>query len=308
MASSIASASSSWSFYFRGGSFKGTLLRSIGAFLVLAAMLKCWSLINGSSSGILGPRWLWFLVAGFEIALGGFLMLGAASPSTWTMTLCTFVIFPIIGVWEVHHGAHSCGCFGAVRVPAMVELAADLVVVGALCSCRPTFTRSSAKVIAIAASLPILGGLGTVFVQWHSLPVSLASASSHSVKSDEAVLLEPTEWINKDFPLFNFMDGPERFTHGNWRMLFIHDDCAECLAAIPDFLRHTPEIPVGGYDQQYLGLVELPPYDSSRWPGTIKEAVVSHLSGNKRWFMHTPTEVWLRDGIVTRVDSVVARN
>jgi hypothetical protein len=280
---------------------RAILSRTVGSVLLLAAALKATALISNSSP-VLGPRWLWFLITGYESILGCLLLVGQVTPSIWAMVLSTFAMFPLIGLWASHHGAHTCGCFGGIKITVKTEVGINILMVVALMFCRPHKIRSARKSMAIGALIPLTGGIATILLMHNSEPVTIENIIPAD-DSNQIVLLEPAKWRNKSFPLFNFLDDPGPLKRGNWRILFVHDDCPVCLGRIPAFQAESVGSAENGAGQK-AAVVVVPPVHTVDFPNAPykKPYLILRLSDKKDWFMETPCEVWMVDGLVVNVN------
>jgi hypothetical protein len=111
------------------------------------------------------------------------------------------------------------------------------------------------------------------------------------------VLLEPKEWIGKDFPLVGYVDIGSRLSTGRWLVMLYHSDCEVCQETMPRISRMAP------VESIKTALIEIPPYreDAKSLTAPYAACVNGKLSDAKEWFATTPVVVLLDDGVVRGV-------
>lgn len=280
----------------------------VGGVLLLAAALKACQLATEPTAEISLMTSRWFLVFSveFELLLGLCLISGLFVRTVWLTTLSSFALFSCISLYKALSGEVSCGCFGSVQVNPWYTLCLDLAVVGALMRYRPALWGKEAGIDTRPASY-----YRVVFGMWLVVAVSAGWGMSRfeatTVSDDgmflgdgEIVVLEPETWTGNRFPLFAHIDRGEQLARKSWLVVLYHHDCPQCREVLPSYeLLAAAEANEG---QPSVALVEVPPF-GPREGGDSSTSPVhrARLQDTKDWFVQTPTEIQLTDGIVTAV-------
>ncbi len=287
---------------------KYALIRVVlGVILLVAAALKGYQLATEPTAEISLMTSRWFLVFSveFELLLGLCLISGLFVRTVWLTTLGCFALFFCISLYKALSGEVSCGCFGSVQVNPWYSLCLDLAVVGALVRYRPALWGKEVGIDTRPASY-----YGVVFGTWLVVAVSAGWGMSRfeatTVTEDgmflgdgEIVVLEPETWIGKRFPLFSHIEQGGQLARGVWLVLLYHHDCPQCQQVLPNYELLAAKV---DEDQRSVALVEVPPF-GPREGGDLSTSPVHRvkLQDTKDWFVQTPTEIQLTDGIVTTV-------
>jgi hypothetical protein len=115
-------------------------MRILGALLLTAAALKIWGfgVDPVARSGIFSSPGFQFLVIGFELSLGVWLLSGKQPAGAWVIVLATFIAFSGVTFYQGMIGQASCGCAGRiVTINPWVAFTVDLAAVAALLLARP---------------------------------------------------------------------------------------------------------------------------------------------------------------------------
>ena len=117
-----------------------------------------------------------------------------------------------------------------------------------------------------------------------------ASSQDRFQAIGDLYILEPETWIGQLFPLREHIDID--VSQGNWVLLMHRHDCPKCQEAIP---RYEQLAMLGPNDQ--VAIVEVPPHDTLH--ETLSDyCLVGRLSDDRDWFVETPIEIRLADGLV----------
>ena len=110
--------------------------------------------------------------------------------------------------------------------------------------------------------------------------------------SGNLVILEPEKWIGQKLPIAEFTDAD--LSNGEWTVVLHRHDCPACQEAIP----HFEQLALMG---RRVALIEIPPYGYS--PSGGSACFCCRLKDDQEWFVETPVEIQLLDGVVQAVKS-----
>jgi hypothetical protein len=301
----------------------------VGILLVTAAILKAVQLVTEPTAALLAVRetpnravrWspdpaligtlLPPLQVGAELAIGLLALSGFYWRRLRWIALVLFIGFAAYSFHLATTGATSCGCFGPLRIHPWWTFGLDLAVVLGLVLSFPTDTRSKirrgeylapdtsptniqlataslrhrASSITFAASLAI-SILTTALLVRH-LTAPTAAAEGMLQMAGDLIVLEPEKWIGKRLPIAQFIDLD--LSTGEWTVLLHRHDCPDCQAAMPKY----EQLASSG---TRVALVEVPPYGDFHPNGTACH--YGRLTEKRDWFVQTPIEVTLQDGVV----------
>jgi hypothetical protein len=116
--------------------------------------------------------------------------------------------------------------------------------------------------------------------------VRWVSQSNSETSAGDLVVLEPEQWLGMPFPISEYIDA--NLSEGAWIVLFHRHDCPDCQEATPQYERLA--------HSRRVALVEVPPY-GHELVGTGR-ARHARLRNDRNWFIQTPVEVQLNDGVV----------
>lgn len=274
----------------------------VGLILVFAATLKAAQLFIDPVTALATDhaRWLVPIQVGLEFGIGLLILSGVYWQQLRWLVLALFTTFAAYSLHLAVGGAASCGCFGPVKIHPWWTFLLDLTVVFGLLA---TIYRGYRKASDQASSahhghLPyriVVGGivaitvLGTVLLVRH-MESGRAQAGDLLRSAGDLVILEPERWVGRRLPIADAIDLD--VTQGDWIVLLHRHDCPECQAAVPRY----EELAL----QQPVALIEVPPYVEFN-ASTSDAAHHARLSNNRKWFVQTPVELRLRDGIVLAV-------
>jgi len=104
-------------------------------------------------------------------------------------------------------------------------------------------------------------------------------------------MLQPETWIGKPLPIAEYIDAD--LSSGDWTILLHRHDC-------PEFQEAVPRYEDLAY-QRNIAIVEMPPYNSE----LVADGPALHarLPDDREWFVQTPVEIQLDDGIVVNAST-----
>jgi hypothetical protein len=292
----------------------------IAAVLLTAAGLKAQELLvmPKLEYGLLDAKWLNQFAVLLELSLGIWLLSGLLQKTLWLVTLCLFVGFAGILLYEAAILSRTnCGCFGAVQVNPWITMTLDLVIVGLLAIFRPNgmiFHRQTffQEISGLKLSKRFFVTVGIWLIV--ALPITYAMMSVKFVTltpdsvltgHEKSITLEPMNWMGKDFPLFEHIvwEGNvslDELKSGDWKVLLYHVDCQNCQEVLA-------ELEMQSRRQSFEKLIIL------EIPGKERESRDAHkkpsygkwgrLRDQTEWFVQTPLVLELKNGQVSIVDT-----
>ena len=275
----------------------------VGLLLVCAAVLKAVQLVTEPASTLAIPLGRWFLPMqiGIELGIGLLAISGIYWRQLRWFALLLFSCISVYALYLAASGAASCGCFGPIQVHPWWMFALDVaVVLGLLLSVRrergvdieandgvPKLDSNSADRRTLIASIIGMSAISTALLVWFAAGRT-PSADDLLTMAGDLVILEPEQWVGKPFPIANAIDID--LSNGKWTVLFHRHDCPACQAEVPRYEQL-------GSQGQRIALVEVPPYGSS--DEHRSSCQIGRLTDDREWFVQTPVEIQLVDGLVT---------
>ena len=275
---------------------------ALAVLLLTASALKCWQLATEPviGTGLLDSRWLLMATVEFELFLAILLLTNLWAKPSWAVALACFGLFTCVSVCKALAGHASCGCFGRVPVNPWYTGAMDLAAVGSLLQWRPKESFFTARRATAVLVIWLAVGLSAAYAIVSYKPTTLSDAG------DTTVILKPETWVGKRFPLLSYIDIGDRLRDGKWLIVLYHYRCPDCLDALPKYERLASDL-VTRKDGRRIALIEVPPY-SDESSVALTKCALGKLHDSKEWFVRTPLEVEIDDGIVDRVGSSVSAN
>jgi hypothetical protein len=276
-----------------------------GWLLVVAAALKAAKLIAEPGVVFTQPLGRYFLPTqcGVELAIGLLLLFGINWRILRWLAIILFTGFAAYSLYLAISGRTSCGCFGPIYVNPWWTFGLDVAVTLGLLSsvltesqvinqadvnlARPTTFAPSLR-IAIA----LISGFAVVSmaIVVRYTDQQTVFAHGHPTSANGAVVLSPEQWIGAELPIADLIDVD--LSRGEWVVLLHRHDCPACQEKVPKYEQRATA-------GERVALIEVPPYgDVSR---QIKACHYGRLRADHNWFVETPIEIRLRDGIVTTV-------
>lgn len=285
----------------------GISVRSVAACLLLiAAGLKY---LHLATTPLLpdepaGQRWLWIAQIELETFWGVWLLVGFWSRVARLSSASLFAIFALVSAYRGVLGYESCGCFGEFPINPWLMFAVDLLFAAAFLLIR---TKPEPRRMRIDSS-PLRLAIGLVGCSLLAIPIiffptgrRLATIAEDGTISgnEHVVLLDPSQWLGKRFPLVKHLELGPSFAHGRWHLLFIRSGCPNCEEALRQLLARSPL--KNSADDANWALVALPPAAenaaSLALPPQAKIPLI-RLDGEKTWIAKVPFTVTLAGGIV----------
>lgn len=290
-----------------------------GLLLIVTAILKAIQLVSETAATLTSPLggWLLPMQVGVELGIGLFVLSGLYWRQLRWIALAIFAAFAAYSLSLALVGAASCGCFGPIKVHPWWTFLLDMaIVLGLLVSMRRSQRESprpfgerlgegSQQQTLDCTPSPILQGSWTFNTQCLTgavvalsvLSTALlvryadsrtASADGLLTKAGDLVILEPEKWIGKPLPIAEFID--HDLSRGDWIVLLHRHDCPDCEEAVP----HYERLAIA----RQVALVEVPPYGEPQ-AAASGAAHCGRLNADREWFVQTPVEIQLTDGVVT---------
>ena len=298
--------------------------------LLVAAASKLYQLFTDPALGVLyGSRWTQTAVVGYETLLSLWLVSGIAVHSARRIALVTFVVFGCVTLYLGFSGEESCGCFGRLSVNPWWTFVLDAALVLVLAATM--LRRNGAGVradsmsdrrprplarVAVATGAALAGIFLLTAALWRpGAPIS----SPDRIADSRFVLLEPEQWVDRPFPLTDYIDWGEqsRPLRGSWVLMFYRHGCPRCHRLLPEYERLAEGLRRSRAGVE-VALIEVPPFGQVTGTGTSPAGQgvtpnspgqesrpgplsAGRLSRSKNWFIRTPCEVRVTDGRVTAV-------
>lgn len=228
-----------------------------------------------------------------EAAVGVLLLVNLFPAVTRRLGLALFSGFAGYLLRAVQTGQATCGCLGAIPMGPKAMLAVDLSVIGLLVwATRGTAGPWSSGQASPWLRLTLSGGVVVMFAAGYGV----AMAGKGPVSGPVAIF-QPGEWEGRRLPFLDEIDIGRELSRGAWRVLLYRSDCSKCQEAIWRF-EGSPGDPQA---QERRAMVELPPYGAalpSTWGHLPGAMCRGRLSPGSRWFISSPCQICLREGIV----------
>jgi len=286
------------------------VMKLLGVVLLAAAILKGYQLLTEpmAEDTIWSQRWFLILQVEFELFLGIWLVSGIMKRAVWLAALSCFVLFSGVTLYKGISGADSCGCFGSFKVnPWLTLFAIDLPAVLGLAIFRTAGLSGQTAAQTKRRFLFLLGlftprpplprfavGFSACLILLVVITSILAFNKPQKVTATYEVL-EPETWIGKELPIIDYIDIGNQLREGNWLVLFFHHDCPDCQKALKQS---------ESFDENNnvfkRAFVEISPFSTKKINNTVF-VIHGRLSATKQWIVETPTKIYIKDNIVTKV-------
>jgi len=187
-------------------------------------------------------------------------------------------------------GAKTCGCFGVLEVHPLWTVILDATCLVVLTRTQPMTTVAPWQLFTGETIIPVLT-LTMVVVPFSLVSLRpVGSSLSHgglTVRPGELVVLEPEAWIGQRCPILDHIETRERLGDGRTLLVLVRHGCPICEEKIPAYRA------LANSNRARVALIEVP----SQGPG-LEQVVVGRLRADIDWFVETPAELVLEDGIV----------
>lgn len=276
----------------------------VGSLLVLAAGLKSWQVANSPGLLVYSSYSDFFHIVqiGIEFAVGIMALLGVNWAQVRALATGLFTAFAIYSFVLAIRGVNSCGCFGAVEVSPWWTFCVDLAVVVGLMgekwlevkqldlnvSLRSCFHEKRVKHVWLLAICSVAWVLFLASVM-HLRPMQNAYNPIFQAVANRTILT-PESWINQSFPLKDMIDVD--LSKGDWIVLLHRQDCLDCQIAVPQYEELSHKLRTAS-----IALLEVPSSKSAE-NSMYFSCTFGRLSPDREWFVQTPVEIRIRDGIV----------
>jgi hypothetical protein len=275
-----------------------------GLLLVVAAVLKAAELINEPAVTLANPLGRFFvpIQVGLELGLGLFVLSGLYWAKLRWLLPVLFTAFAGYSFYMALDGADSCGCFGPLRVHPWWLFFLDMAIVGglALSLIREGIKLRTSSELSEGQTEVFFAGQRSVVITVLGLSViatalllryldnRTAMAGETLEEAGGLFILEPEKWVGQKLPIAAHID--INLSSGEWTAVLHRHDCPACQEAVPRYERLAET-------GSNVALVEVPPYgDASLHESICRQA---RLRNDREWFVQTPLEIHLQDGIVT---------
>lgn len=250
------------------------------------------------SEPVLPDRWFWTVVVEVELLLGLLLILGRRRRWAWTLGAFTFLAFAVIAGGKAYRGEPDCGCFGVVAVNPWITMGIDLSLAALLIAMKPAAAVIDRGLWAsrpgkIGAASTLLVGAG-VALSVTLTPPGLLSADGAIDGQGSHVVLEPSEWLSKPFPLMPYLPTETGLDEGTWEIVLARPGCPHCISFLEQW---EPQDGV-----QHRALISLDSPDNALRQA-VPDAMIHTLRQDRRWYADVPLTLQLTDGVVTRIGS-----
>jgi hypothetical protein len=275
----------------------------LGALLLAAAIRKAKQQFVGVNPEhrLADSGWFMISVTTAELIIGGWLLSGRYLREAWFMSVLLFVGFACYSSVQIARRATSCGCFGDIQVNPRLMLLVDLIAVGLLMLNRPLSSagRNARQVNHLSGHFqrfftrPFWKPITTIcLTEILVTVVGLALLASNDdtglSMSADVVVMDPSDWIGKRFPLIEHVDVGSQLENGQWMVVLYHHDCPRCQSVIEAYRQSMTS---AEYDRDLrMAVLELPPFEQNTDARSKDETFWIHgrMTGDRDWFVATP--------------------
>jgi len=268
----------------------------VGFLLISASLLKAIDLLGDSTAAsTLGStgRLLLPMQIGVELALGLVVLNGTSWYRLRWLIVFLFAGFAAYSLYLALIGAASCACFGPLKIHPWWTFSLDVaVIIGILATSRKVNVGSERQlnphyVIASATAIALFATVLLVRTLDHRRFAAEASAGQTGIE-----VLEPESWIDQKLPIAENIEADVDVSQGDWTLLFHRHDCHVCHETLPQYVERAAA-------GERVALIEVPPFGEVDLPDGGPHR--GRLKDDRDWFVQTPVEVRLHDGVVTAV-------
>lgn len=281
-----------------------------GILLVGAAALKAVELVTDPAAALVHPLGPYFVPVeiGIETGLGLLLLSGLYWRRLKWLVALLFTGFAGYSLYLALNGAKWCGCFGPLHINPWWTLGLDSVVALGLLVSALLERRSNGNEVELSEAwfstkapsrhhaVAFVMGVAVIFTAllFRYAGQRMALANGLITTAGDLVILEPERWIGRKLPIAESVDLD--LSNGEWVVLLHRYDCSVCQKLIPQFERRAAT-------GERIALVEVPPYGEIEPALATRQSAGQHgrLKDDREWFVQTPVEIRLQDGIVTAV-------
>lgn len=282
----------------------GGLRTLLAAVLLVAGVLKAHELLlQPADPPAPASQILMAVVVMFEITLAVWLVTGIGSTYACGVALVTFTAFSAVAASSIVANEPSCGCFGRTHINPWFAFLFDTSAVACLIVSGPSITPRSRRSFWQSQMFG-------AFVLCVTAIVAAAIADSHRSsrldasglldESKVSVVLEPELWVGRFLPLVKYIDiGPQLIVN-NWLVVLYDARCTTCAELLP-FYQEMATSPPLDHRWERVALIDVS--GATQFNKAQSSAFCGHLSLDKVWRVHTPTEMLVSDGQVNEVST-----
>jgi hypothetical protein len=238
------------------------------------------------------------VLSAIELAAGLVVISGLFWRELRYIVLLLFISFAAYAFNQAVAGADTCGCFGPVRIHPWWTFLLDMaIVLGLLVSICRSFRCSDNKYVWCSIYLvrsqllfPVIVScsIASAVLIVRYLDRQTAFADSFLSTASDITVLDPDQWIGERLRIAESVNLD--LSKGKWIVLLHRYGCPECEAAIPKYGAIARQLVATN-----LAFVEIPPYGNGPAP---RNGAVGRLTDERQWFVKTPLELQLEDGVV----------
>jgi hypothetical protein len=250
-----------------------------------------------------------------ELLLSFFLFTSLFRKQSLWVAVVLFSIFTVVSIWKSLTGVSECGCFGRFTLSPLQSLMINigcLSVLGLLAKRsslrsetrgvispnRQIFDRSNIVQVlyySLCAGICLAPLLFLAFIPDATIAYNLVDLRNQS-NPVGVVILDFGAWIGKSFGLTELIaDCPNTLENGTWTVVFYSNRCSSCDRVLNELLETEPRkssqvllISVNGIDAAAKKI-------DKEHHGSLH---YGYLQDPKKYFVDTPTVLFLEDGIV----------
>lgn len=281
--------------------FNASIPYVIGILLFISATLKAYELstVPVTVNGNFSSRVFSTGVVLIELAFSLVLLNGFWIQQVWKATITLFILFAGFSLYKALAGFESCGCFGRVQLNPWWTFLMDILVLVMLSRSKPeanVVTLFDRLRLRTALLFFVFAGGAVGFFNLTYEPTVLNNNGT-IIGESNFVVLEPEAWIGQPLPIGSMINVFDQMKHNECILLLYHYDCSKCREVLP---RYEQLAANQLSDDSTIALVEVPPYSSKLHSSTDK-LLHGKLADTKDWFVSTPIEIRLENGVVTQV-------
>lgn len=181
-------------------------------------------LVEPNSRDSIVAKFLWLALAGCELLLAVWLMIGLWPILSLRITAVCFLCFAVISFWKISQGIQSCGCFGNLEISPEGSYWID---VGAfLLGCWSL--RLEQKTLPIGGSWRF----NLIFVVWLIIALGFYGTGLVLARNTDA---DPSHWIGWSWPPAGAVNIPADLSQGRWVVLLYDSSCGHCRVKADDY-------------------------------------------------------------------------
>jgi hypothetical protein len=273
------------------------------AILLIAAVLK-----GATVSPLRGVGWssqstsdlLQLLLVTLELFAAVWFLIGLNPRHTRVAGILLFVIFAGFSAFHVVQGDATCGCFGAKNVEPAWTLILDLSVAAGFVAFRPKVEHKSHSLRRRQGAIlvcVVVATSGTLMLLVLS-PAQVVLRPDYEMQ-ERGIALQPETWLGKELPLAQYIDIGAELMQSEWIVVLFHQSCNDCREALP-FYEAMAEKLCEQHATRRIALIEVSSFGMEERPASAY-CRVGRLTPQHDWFVSTPAEIELVDGLVVRI-------